>query len=150
MGNRQGEKSHRYVDCGTFELSMGETKVMSGTSFQEWYSDVFIPDMSDEPRYRGSELPGKAFLVTVHAKNLSATESLELPVRTPCALSLCRRALRASLQDKLLEGGSLIRKDVDGADRAPAAAEGADGRRFAQDYPAGFHAHDAQVQALAL
>ncbi|MEG0990680.1 MAG: hypothetical protein RSN88_07445, partial [Gordonibacter sp.] len=75
------------VDCGTFELSMGETKVMSGTSFQEWYSDVFIPDMSDEPRYRGSELPGKAFLVTVHAKNLSATESLELPVRTPCALA---------------------------------------------------------------
>ncbi|MEG0016473.1 MAG: hypothetical protein RR747_07815, partial [Gordonibacter sp.] len=71
-----------YVDCGAFELSVGGTKVMSGTAFKEWYPDAFIPDMSDEPRYRGSELPGKAFLVTVHAKNLSATESLELPAFT--------------------------------------------------------------------
>ncbi len=67
------------VGYGSFSLETSEVKVLSGESFKEWYPNAFIPEDSPLPEYRGSKLPGKAFLVAVKAVNLSSTQSIKLP-----------------------------------------------------------------------
>lgn len=69
-------------DYGALTLAVGETKVVSGKAVKEWYPDSSIPDTSIDPRFRGSDLPGKAFLVTVMATNMSQTETLHVPSLT--------------------------------------------------------------------
>lgn len=66
-------------DYAPFELLIGETKVVSGEAFKEWYPDFSMPETSQLPSYYGSKLPAKAFLVTVTAKNPSESESIMLP-----------------------------------------------------------------------
>lgn len=67
------------LEHGAFELSVGETRVISGEALREWYPDFYLPDRSPIARFTGSKLPGKAFVVNVTVKNPSQTDSIDLP-----------------------------------------------------------------------
>lgn len=67
------------LEYGAFELSVGETRVISGEALREWYPDFSLPDRSPIARFTGLKLPGKAFAVNVTVRNPSQTDSIDLP-----------------------------------------------------------------------
>lgn len=70
------------IECGACELSVAGARVVSGDALRELDPLFPFPATSWDSNHIGSELPGKAFVVTLTARNPSDDERVELPELT--------------------------------------------------------------------
>ncbi|RDB63106.1 hypothetical protein C1878_04335 [Gordonibacter sp. 28C] len=80
------------IECGACELSVSETRVVSGDALRELDPRFPWPATSWDSGHIGSELAGKAFVVTLTVRNPSNDERVELPEFTLWSDAFNRRS----------------------------------------------------------